>query len=444
VLLDEQAHLNLVEVFTNPPAAGAEKKAPPLESDEAATPAPQRKPEIRVDKITLQGGKVLFTDRHLPQPFTVEMHQLGGRIENLSSVAGTRAEVDLRGRLRNESPLTIAGTLNPLVDPLFLDLKLDFTDIELSPLSPYSGTYVGYLIEKGKLNVALTYLVENGRLTASNKLFLDQLTFGDAVESDRATTLPVRLAVSLLKDRNGEIHLDIPVSGNLDDPQFSVWGIIWQIIRNLLVKAATSPLALLGALAGGGEDFSAIVFTAGSATLTATEQAKLASIAGALRERAELKIEVKGYVDPDQDPEGYRRELLLAKLRREKLIDQRKGLEETAPIDAASVTLTPEEYPEYLWRVYKEADFPKPRNFIGLVKHLPDAELEKLLLANIRVGNEELAALAQSRAQTVATALVETGGLPRERVFLVTSEITAMPATKGIRRRRVELGVAVR
>ena len=192
------------------------------------------------------------------------MLQLGGRIEGLSSVPGSRAEVDLRGRLRNESPLSIAGTLNPLADPLFLDLKLDFTDIELSPLSPYSGTYVGYLIERGKLNVALAYLVENGKLTSTNKLFIDQFTFGDKVESDKATSLPVRLAVALLKDRKGEIHLDIPVSGSIDDPQFSVWGIVWQVIKNLLVKAVTSPLALLGALVGGGEDFSAIVFPAGS------------------------------------------------------------------------------------------------------------------------------------------------------------------------------------
>jgi hypothetical protein len=399
---------------------------------------------MHIGKITLQGGKVNFTDRHMPRPFSVEMLKLGGRIEGLSSSPGTRAAVDLRGRLRNESPLTIAGTVNPLADPLFLDLKLDFNDIELNPLSPYSGTYIGYLIERGKMNVNLSYLVENGRLTASNKLFLDQFTFGDPVESDKATSLPVRLAVALLKDRNGEIHLDIPVSGDINDPQFSVWGIVWQIIKNLLVKAATSPMALLGALASGGEDFSVIVFPFGSASLTDAEQAKLAKIAEGLRDRPELKIEVKGFVDPDNDPEAYRREFLQAKIRREKHLDLRKRAGDVAPADAAAVTVTGEEYPDYLWRVYKQADFPKPRNLFGMVKHLPDPELEKLLLANTSIGTEELTVLAQSRAQAVITALVETGGIPRERVFLATAEITAKPATAGVSRSRVEFGMALK
>jgi uncharacterized protein involved in outer membrane biogenesis len=458
VLLDEQARLNLAEAFSPPPAepAAPETTAPETTATETVVPAEPASvpetpaeqaaappPEIRIDKIVLQGGKVNFTDRHLPRPFTAEMLQLGGRIEGLTSVPGSRAEVDLRGRLRNESPLTIAGALNPLASPLFLDLKLDFNDIELSPLSPYSGTYVGYLIEKGKLNVTLTYLVENRLLTATNKIFIDQFTFGDAVESERATSLPVRLAVSLLKDRNGEIHLDIPVSGNLDDPQFSVLGIIWQVIKNLLVKAATSPLALISAMAGG-EDFSTIVFPYGSAQLATPEQAKLEKVAGVLRDRPELKLEVKGYVDPERDPEGYRRELLQSLIRREKYLDLVKRQRETAPVDAEAVTVPPEEYPEYLWRVYKEADFPKPRTVVGLPKHLPDAELEKLLLANTRVGAEELSALAQARAQAVTAALVEAGSIPRERVFLATVDITEPPADKGASRSRVEFGMAVK
>jgi outer membrane protein OmpA-like peptidoglycan-associated protein len=331
-----------------------------------------------------------------------------------------------------------------LADPLFLDLKLDFNDIELSPLSPYSGTYVGYLIERGKLNVTLAYQVENDQLKSSNKLFLDQFTFGDKVESDKATNLPVRLAVALLKDRKGQIHLDIPVYGDLNDPQFSIWGIIWQIIKNLLIKAATSPMALLGALAGGGEDFSTIVFPYGSASLTEAEQAKLTKIAEALRDRTDLKIEVKGYVDPDNDPERYRREVLQAKIRREKHLDLRKRQGDAAPAVVDAVTLTSEEYPEYLWRVYKQADFPKPRNLVGMVKHLPDAELEKLLLANTKIGIEELTVLAQARAQAVVAALVETGGIPRERVFLATTEITAKPATDGVSRSRVEFGMALK
>lgn len=449
VLLDEQSRLNFAELAVKKPAGAGDAPAAPADAADAAGPAVPEppgatspKPEIRIGKITLQGGKVNFTDRHLARPFSAEMLQLGGRIEGLSSQPGTRAEIDLRGRLRNESPLSVAGTLNPLADPLFLDIRLDFTDIELSPLSPYAGTYVGYLIERGKLNVALAYLVENGRLQSSNKLFFDQFTFGAKVESDKATALPVRLAVALLKDRNGEIHLDIPVSGDLNDPQFSVWGVVWQIVRNLLVKAVTSPLALLGALAGGGEDFSAIVFPFGSTALTDTELSKVKKIAEALRERTDLKIEVRGFVDPDNDPEGYRRELLEGSIRRAKLLTLRKEQGEAAPADADAVRVTPAEYSAYLWQVYRDTDFPKPRNLVGLIKHLPDAELEKLLLANTRIGTEELALLAQSRARAVVAALVE-AGIPRNRLFLAAPDMTAKPAAEGASRSRVEFSLAI-
>ena len=441
ILIDEQGQLNFAHLAVREAAENPAPEAAPLPAPAAAA-APAARPEVRIDKITLQGGTVNFTDRHLGRPFSAEMLQLGGRIEGLNSKATTRAEVDLRGRLRNESPLTIAGTFNPLAEPLSLDLTLDFNDIDLSPLSPYTGTYVGYLVERGKLNVALAYRIEDGKLKASNRLFLDQFTFGDKVESDKATNLPVRLAVALLKDRNGEIHLDIPVYGDLNDPQFSVWGIIWQVVKNLLVKAATSPLALLGAL-GGGEEFSVIAFPAGSARLPETEQAKLAKIADTLRDRPDLKIEVKGYVDPDKDPEPYRREVLQDKVRREKLIDLRRKLGDAAPAGIEGVTVAAAEYPDYLWQAYKEASFPKPRNLVGLVKRLPDDELEKLLLANTRVGNEELTALAQTRAGAVISALAGTGRIPHERLFRGNAEVTAPPELPGEPRSRVEFGIAL-
>jgi uncharacterized protein involved in outer membrane biogenesis len=443
VLIDEQGQLNFAHLAVHKAAESAAPEAVPQpEPADSAVPTP--KSEVRIDKITLQGGTVNFTDRHLGRPFSAEMLQLGGRIEGLNSAAATRAEVDLRGRLRNESPLTITGTFNPLADPLALDLAVDFNDIDLSPLSPYAGTYVGYLIERGKLNVALAYRIEDGKLKASNRLFIDQFTFGDKVESARATNLPVKLAVALLKDRNGEIHLDIPVYGDLNDPQFSVWGVIWQVVKNLLVKAATSPLALLGALGGGGEDFSVIAFPAGSARLTDAELAKLAKIADTLRDRPDLKIEVKGYVDPDNDPEPYRREVLQDKVRREKLFDLRKELGDAAPTGADGVTVAAAEYSDYLWRVYKEGNFPKPRNLVGLVKRLPDTELEKLLLANTRVGSEELATLAQTRAGSVITALTQNGRIPHERLFLGTTEITAPPADPATPRSRAEFGMALK
>ncbi|MDH3453572.1 MAG: DUF748 domain-containing protein, partial [Desulfuromonadales bacterium] len=408
--------------------------------DQASTP-----PAIGIGTVTLQGGYVDFTDRNLPRPFHADMRELGGRIEGLSSDPEARATVDLRGSLRNQSPLTISGAINPLAEKLFLDLKLSFNDIELSPLSPYSGTYVGYLIQKGKLNLALEYYLEEGQLKARNEVFLDQFTFGEAVASDKATSLPVKLAVALLKDRKGEIHLDIPVFGSLDDPQFSISGVVWTVIRNLLVKAATSPFALLGALVGAGdEDFSSVSFEYGSARLITAEKDKLQHMAQALSGRPSLEVEVSGFIDPDNDAEGYRREQLAMQIKRLKYLDLVKQEKLAEGVKEEDVTVAAEEYADYLWQVYSEADFPKPRSFIGMTKKLPEAEMEKLIYANTSVTEDQLAELARARALAVQGFLIGEGQLAKERVFLKEPDIKAAPAKETARRARVELGATVR
>ena len=402
------------------------------------------RPAIRIEAVTLQGGQIDFTDRHLPKTFHADMRAVGGRISGLDSDPATRAEVDLRGRLRGQSPLTISGSVNPLAEKLFLDLKLSFLDIDLSPMSPYSGNYVGYLIEKGKLNLALEYKIEDNRLQAINEVFLDQFTFGQPVESEEATGLPVKLAVALLKDRNGEIHLDIPVYGDLEDPQFSITGVVWTIIKNLLVKAATSPFALLGALLGGGEeDFSSINFDYGSARLNPAGQDKLQRMSQALLDRPGLDIEVSGYIDPDNDPEGYRQEQLSTAIRRLKYLDLVEGEALPEGLSEEDVTVPDEEYADYLWQVYQDKDFPKPRNFIGMTKKLPASEMEKLIYVNTEVNAEVLGKLAQARALTVQNFLTEDGQLPKDRIFLKEPDILSAPDEATANRARVELGAAV-
>lgn len=446
VLIDENIKVNLIEVLNKTPEQDTEPEAAPetKTSQDTAGADGAARPDIQIGKVILQGGRIDFNDRHLLRPFHADMRELGGRIEGLSSNPETRAEVDLRGSLRNQSPLTISGTLNPLAKDPTLDIRLSFNDIELSPMSSYSGTYLGYLIERGKLNLDLGYTLENHQLKATNKVFLDQFTLGDEVESDKATNLPVKLAVALLKDANGEIHLDIPVYGSLDDPQFSIAGVIWTVIKNLLVKAATSPLSLLGAMAGGGEeDFSQIVFDYGSVQLSEEEQQKLLRMAQALLDRPGIDIDVSGFIDPERDPEGYRQQLLSREVKQIKYreLAEKGALPEETGID--DITLTEEEYAESLWDVYRDKDFPKPRNFIGLVKKLPVAEMEKLILTNTEVTDADLARLARDRALAVQSFLVEQGQLSKSRVFLKEPDITAVPEGQEATRARVELGASV-
>ncbi|GFO66450.1 flagellar motor protein MotB [Geomonas limicola] len=415
------------------PATPAQGSAP------AAGPRP-----IRIDTVAVQGGTLDFSDRHLKTPFATTFYNLGGRVSGLSSETNRTADVDLRGNLENHSPLSITGKINPLRGDLFLDLKIAFTDIELSPFTPYSNTFLGYMIDKGKLNLDLAYKIDKKALTSSNKLFIDQFTFGKAVESDKATKLPVRLAVALLKDRKGEIHLDLPVVGQTDDPKFSVWGVVLQMLKNLLVKAATSPFALLGSLFGGGEDFSAIPFDPGSAHIGKPDEAKLLKLAKLLDERPALNLEISGFVDRERDAEGYRNELLVKKMKGEKFRAQVKEGKTRPGQTQDDTEILPQEYSTYLKAVYAKEKFPKPRNVLGIAKDLPDAEMRKLILTHTVVGENELQQLARERAEAVRNYLLKAGKLPPQRLFEKNADIYRASTKEGGTASRVEFGAMVK
>lgn len=449
IIIRKDGTLNLQNLVEKPkqetpatgaaPATEAENKVnvqPPAKAPQQAAPA---KSQIQIGAVTIQDGTLSFTDNHLPQHFATTFYNLGGRISGLSSEDSKFAEVDLRGNLENHSPLQITGQINPLRDDLFVDLKVSFRDIELSPVTPYSGTYLGYSIEKGKLFLDLKYHIDKKKLDSENKIFIDQFTFGDKVNSDQATKLPVKLGLALLKDRKGEIHLDVPVTGRTDDPKFSVWRLVFQVLKNIMVKAVTSPFSLLSSMFGGGQDFSAIQFNYGTSTLQPQEEQKLNALAKALLDRPALKVELKGYVDREKDAEQYRRELLTRKLKNEKFLALGKegALKEGEKVD--NIQLAPGEIPKYLAAVYKKEKFPKPRNVLGLVKDLPPAEMEKLIIANTVVGTPELQTLAQERVAAVMNYLVKSGKVPAERIFMKKDDIFKAPENDKLARSRVEL-----
>ncbi|MDA3902841.1 MAG: DUF748 domain-containing protein [Desulfuromusa sp.] len=382
-------------------------------------------PDIRIDALTLQGGTVSFIDRHLPSIFSTTMYELGGRVTGLASAEQMQADVDLRGQLENHSPLTVSGKINPLSRDLFADLTLSFKDIDLTPMTPYSGTYLGYVIDKGKLYLDLNYHIEHQKISAKNKVMIDQFTFGDTVESDKATSLPVAFAIALLKDSNDEIHLDVPISGDLSDPDFSIVGVIFTVLKNLLVKAATSPFSLLASMLGGDEDFTGISFASGITTIDEEQLTKLAGLAEMLVKRPALTLEISGFADKELDPEGYRQEQL-----RQKLVDSKwRKMEEdgNAPASKADVVISTEEHPEVLLEVYKEAEFPRPRSFIGILEKLPAPEMEKLLLTNILAGEEQLQELAKLRAMAVRDALEAVNAEIKPRLFLKKTDIYQPP-----------------
>jgi hypothetical protein len=428
IVVEKDGSLNLQHLYTREPeqaAAGGKGRV------------------VRIGMVTMQDGTLAFTDHHVAGGYSTTLFNLGGRISGLSSEENRFADVDLRGNLENQSPLRITGRINPLRDDLFADLKVSFTDIELSPMTPYSGTYLGYAVDKGKLFFDSNYRIENRKLDSENRVIIDQLTFGRRIESDKATNLPVRLAVALLKDRKGEIRLDLPVTGRIDDPQFSVWRVVLDILKNLLVTAANSPFALLQSMFGVKEDLGSVGFAYGSAELSPGEREKLLTLATALNDRPALKIEVVGFVDRERDDEGYRNELFLKKMRAEKFLAMVKEKKSRPGDSPGTVQVAPEEYAGYLKAVYAREEFPKPRNILGLIKALPDAEMKKLILANTVVGEQQLRSLAEARASGVRSFLVKEGKMDSARVFQKSGDMDRAPAKGGGPGSRVEFRVAV-
>jgi hypothetical protein len=378
-------------------------------------------PNVRLGKIVLRGGRVNFSDYFVKPNYTVMLTSVGGSVTEMTP--DKAGDVELRGRIHQTAPLEIAGKVNALSRDLFVDLKASARDIELSPMSPYAVKYAGYGIEKGKLSLKLAYRVENRKLVAENNIYLDQLTFGERVESPTATSLPVLLAVALLKDRNGVIDVNLPISGSLDDPQFSLGGIIVKVIVNLIVKAVTAPFALLGSLFGGGEELAYLEFAPGSAKLDSDAEAKLKTLAKALEERPGLKLDVGGRIESEVDREALKRADVDRQIKVAKLKDSGKKVADAASLD--EVTIEPDEYEKYLTAAYRAAKFKRPRNAIGFLKELPVPEMEQLMLTNAQATDDDLRLLADARAQAAKDWLVETGKIPAERVFIVAPKTGA-------------------
>jgi len=260
---------------------------------------------VRIGRIVLTNGSVNYSDFFIKPNYTVNLTGVAGSVTEMTP--DKPGEVELHGRIHQTAPLEVAGRVNALAADLFVDLKASARDIELPPLTRYSVKYVGYDIDKGKLSAKVAYHIENRKLAAENNIYLDQLTFGDRVESPNATTLPVLFAVALLKDKNGVIDVDMPIGGSLDDPDFSFGGIIVKAVGNLVTKIVTSPFALIGSLVGGGEELAYVEFAPGSAALDAGGVKKLGALAKALDQRPGLKIDVSGRADPGPDRDALKR-----------------------------------------------------------------------------------------------------------------------------------------
>jgi uncharacterized protein involved in outer membrane biogenesis len=420
MILAADGKFNLQNLTVQKTATNESSETKPAEPAEPAAATPSSEKQISIGKINLQAGNVYFSDFFVKPNYSANLTGVQGSISELKPEAP--GDLAIQAMLDNAAPVDIQGKFNPLSKDLFMDIGADAREIELNPMSPYSVKYVGYGIERGKLSFKVKYKVENRKLDAQNQIILDQLTFGEKVESPTATKLPVLLAVAILKDRNGVIDVNLPISGSLDSPEFSVGGIILRIIINIITRAVTAPFALLGAAFGGGSggELSYIEFDYGRSTLTQSAEAKIKSLATAMNNRPALKLDISGSVDPVNDLEGLKQVSIERKVKAQKMKELvRQG---TAPKSVDDVKIDKAEYERYLKAAYGDESFPKPRNVIGLAKDLPVSEMEGLMLKYAQVSDDDLRDLGNRRAQVVRERLLASGQVTTDRLSIVASK----------------------
>ncbi|HSY17807.1 MAG TPA: DUF748 domain-containing protein [Candidatus Acidoferrales bacterium] len=351
LVIETNKSINLLNALrmTNAPATN-EVKA--VATGGTVTNAPL--PPVSVGVIIITNTQLSFTDRSLSPEVNLSIRDVNGSVAGLSTEQLQHAVVDLSAKVDGVGPATITGLINPLNQTATNDIKISLKDMDLTPASPYAGKFAGYRIAQGKLNLDLAYELVGKDLKSKNVITLDRFTFGEKVESPEATHLPVRLAIAILKDRDGKIVLDVPIDGRTDDPKFHVSKVVWGAIGNILEKVATSPFSLLGALVGGGgEELGYQDFAPGSASLTDDGKKKLDTLTKALHERPALGLEISGSVDAASDREGLERMALDSQIRMQVWRKLRKSEQATNSVD--QVVLTPDDRAHWILKYYGEA-----------------------------------------------------------------------------------------
>ncbi len=438
--IDSAGVSNFAHLFPKAPRAAADpsaaQKVPPTDSTfvgptQAPPPPPQGADSslgldsasllkrITVGKVTIANGAFRIIDESVTPTMRLTIGRVTGTSGRFDSDNVSRGELALQAMVDEVAPLSIKGQVNPLSPTQPSVLEFDATAVDLLPFGGYSGRYLGYLIAKGKMKTKLRWAVQQRRVKAENVLTLDGFTFGDKMEHPDATSLPVKLGFAVLRDRAGQIVLDVPVEGSLDDPDFSFGRVIVRALLNILRNIVSAPFKLLGSLFGGGSaDLSEAPFDAGASLLTADATTRLDALRRSLTERPELKLSIEGAIDTVTDRMALRRLALEKRLRAQ------------PPFLADTALLLPSARAGRLAAEYA-ALYPSDSVVLAaraarrpMAEALAGREIEPRVLEAQTVGVAELRALADARARACRDYLLTGDGAPVERVFLAAAAAT--------------------
>ncbi|ASX13490.1 hypothetical protein CK627_14000 [Aeromonas dhakensis] len=374
-------------------------------------------PRVSIAQVRTEQGNLRFADRSLSPEFVVDIASLSGQSRHISNIPGQRSELAFNGKVDRYAPVTIRGGTNLLIEQPVLDVAVTFNNLELTTFTPYSSTYAGYAIDKGQLSMKLNYQLHGNRLEGDNDITIKKLQLGEKVKSEQAKDLPLGLAVALLSDANGVIQMNLKVKGNLDQPDFSLGNIFWDVLGNTLRKAVTSPFSLLASLAGGSEDLDELPFLPGEPDLTPTQQEKLTKLAQALKDRPKLSMNIRGKVNFNE----------------ERPILQRQKLERVlAKITGNPVDLDLLEQDPAMQSALAEAyearfneDLGELADRLKLDEASPALRAQAVLLLRDQqlITAKSLRNLAMRRAQNTKEFLVDRQGIAPERLFVLDSQV---------------------
>lgn len=417
-------------LVTSPPkltkASGSTRTA------ELAPPAHASTLALAIGTVVISNGSANYADQWIQPNFAIGIQELNGSIDGLSSKPASRAKIELKGSVDRYAPAHIWGETNLLSQTTYTDISMSYRGIDLVGVTPYSGHFAGYKIDKGKLTVDLKYHIEDRKLTASNHIIVDQLQLGEKVNSPDAVSLPLKLAVSLLKDRNGVIDLDLPLTGSLDDPQFRIGPLIWKVFVNLLEKAVTAPFKLLGSLFGGGDQVNVIEFAPGSDVLDQTAHTRLDSVTKALDARPGLELDIPSSYSAATDTPALAEQQLQTSLRK------RAAVAQDTPLPADPVAVFNLLLAQYREETGAKNPLPPATTALTTAKKskgvTPDyapasAELRAALLERIKITDTELQALGTRRAHAVQDVLLHGTNIDPVRIFLISGQAQPPPGT---------------
>ncbi len=431
--MQQNGTLSLVRIF---PALQAKEaaKEPGKESAPAQTPpAPPPAPapdaasapvahtvaggleRITLGEVSLTDGRFVFRDQSFAKPSVVSLSEIALNAKSLSSDADARSDFTLAAKL-NGSALNVKGKMNPLIQPPALESSVSLKDFNLSSVSAYAEKFIDYPISKGQFSLDVDINLADKQVDARNRLLFTQLTLGDKLNAPGAPNLPVKAAISLLSDLNGDVNLNIPISGSMDDPQFRTGALVGKVFATIMLKTVTSPFSLVTGIlggtmnllsGGGGPDLDVIAFRPGSGTLNSQAKTSLSGLAAALKRRPGLKVTLVGHADGSERAAAIDA-MVRRKMQEEKYADLPKEERTKTKVEDVRVSRQEDadEYNKLLAKVY--VDFPFVRMAGAEARNQAPQEMLRRIHENIKTTDDDLRELAENRAKAVRDALLAT------------------------------------